>query len=187
MARRGVVSRVALLWTALGLVLAACSASAPKGHVQKGSAIAAEGLPTTGVVGFNASAVHVGGVYGFAFPLMKNVSVRPVSITSVEIRNLAAGTAVVGYHILSTADTSGLLMASTIGSRDKIDYATYPDYYGKPLTIPAHAKSRYYPVVYLTVTGPIAGHVTGCAVRYTQGQRYYQQVLPCAFSLDGTN
>jgi hypothetical protein len=68
-------------------------------------ALQAEGPGTSGSLGF--ADVKVGDVYRMAFPLTRNTSKKPVSVTKFKLLNVPAGVKVLGYAVYSVKDTPG--------------------------------------------------------------------------------
>ncbi|MDX3750259.1 hypothetical protein [Streptomyces sp. AK08-02] len=155
------------------------------GGAASGTALQAEGPGTTGSLGY--SDVKVGDVYRMAFPLTRNISKQPVSVTGVRILDIPAGVKILGYGVYSVKDTPGYLLGYHETSppvAGSVDPAKYPNYAGHPYTIKAKVLSDKYAMVRIKVTGKVTTPLSGCEADYTQGGRSYHQTLTCKFGLD---
>jgi hypothetical protein len=174
-----------LVATALLVLATACSGS-PEGRTT-GTALQAEGPGTNGALGF--SDVKVGDVYRMAFPLTRNTSKQPVSVTGVKLLDIPAGVKLLKYSMYSVKDTPGYRLGyqeTAHPTAGDIDLDKYPDYYGHPYTIKPGVLSDKYTVIRLRVTGKITEPLTGCEIDYTEGEKDYRQTLGCKFGLDMT-
>jgi hypothetical protein len=86
------------------------------------------------------------------------------------------------YALLSVNDSSGKILDSRPGDGDLTDYARFPNYpLSEHVVIKAGELSPFYPVVYLTITGRVRGHASGCRFTFRQDGVEYRQTLPCGF------
>jgi hypothetical protein len=170
---------------AVNLALSGCTHSSSNHAPAAGSALGSKGPAASGVIGFNAQYVHKGREYGFAFPILVNISTSPLSLTGFRLTSVPPGVDVVGYRLLSSRDTNGYAFNSYIGAKRQDDYSKYPDYLPKHPTLAPRSQSSYYGVVIVKVVGRVRRHLSGCAVSYSQRGKAYQQQLRCAFSLSG--
>ncbi|WP_262057656.1 hypothetical protein [Streptomyces sp. STR69] len=169
------------------LAMATGCAGSTGGGVATGTALQGEGPGTTGALGY--SDVKVGDVYRMAFPLTRNISKQPVSVTGVRVLNIPAGVKILGYGVYSVKDTPGYLLGYHETSppiAGSVDPAKYPNYAGHPYTIKPKVLSDKYAMVRLKVTGKVTKPITGCEADYTQAGRTYHQTLTCKFGLDMT-
>jgi len=167
------------------LALATGCAGSTGGGVTAGTALQAEGPGTSGSLGF--SDVKVGDVYRMAFPLTRNTSKKPVSVTKVKLLNVPAGAKVLGYAVYSVKDTPGYRLGyqeTAHPTAGDVDLDKYPNYAGHPYTIKPGALSDKYAVVRLKVTAKVAAPISGCEADYTQAGQTYHQTLTCKFGLD---
>ncbi|MFF3373381.1 hypothetical protein ACFYXF_10575 [Streptomyces sp. NPDC002680] len=184
---RGVRALAATALLPLLLSLATACAGAASDNNTAGTALQAEGPGTSGSLGF--SDVKVGDVYRMAFPLTRNTSKQPVSVTAFELLNIPAGVKVLGYAVYSVNDTPGYRLGyqeTAHPTAGDIDLDKYPNYSGHAYTIKPGALSDKYAVVRLRVTGRITKPLSGCTADYTQDGRTYHQTLACKFGLDMT-
>ena len=169
------------------LALATGCAGSTGGGVAAGTALQAEGPGTSGSLGF--SDVKVGDVYRMAFPLTRNTSRKPVSVTKVKLLNVPAGAKVLGYAVYSVKDTPGYRLGyqeTAHPTAGDVDLDKYPNYAGHPYTIKPGALSDKYAVVRLKVTAKVTAPISGCEADYTQAGQTYHQTLTCRFGLDMT-
>ena len=165
------------------LILLLAAAGCSTSSVRTGTALVGQGPGLSGVIG-NPNA-KVGRDYRFAFPLLKNNSKEPVSITEFRITSLPSGVKVIGYPVYSVNHTSGYQLAYDDSSHEggpELDKT--PNYAGHPYTIKPGVLSDKYAMVHLHVTGKLSAHVKGCEVYYTQDGQSYRQSLKCEFALD---
>ena len=167
------------------LAFATGCAGSTGGGIATGTALQGEGPTTTGAIGF--SDVKVGGIYRMAFPLTRNISKQPVSVTGVKLLNIPAGGKLLGYSVYSVKDTPGYRLGyqeTAHPTAGDVDLDKYPNYAGHPYTIKPGVLSDKYAVVRLKVTAKVTKPVTGCEADYTQAGRTYHQTLTCRFQLD---
>ncbi|WP_330290135.1 hypothetical protein [Streptomyces sp. NBC_00576] len=175
----------ALTVTALLALTAGCAGTTTGGGVTPGTALQAEGPGTTGALGF--SDVKVGDVYRMAFPLTRNTSKQPVSVTGIKLLNIPAGAKVLGYSVYSVKDTPGYRLGyqeTAHPTAGDVDLDKYTNYAGHPYTIGPSVLSDKYAVARIKVTGKITKPFTGCQTDYTQAGHTYHQTLTCKFGLD---
>jgi hypothetical protein len=166
------------------IVAAGCgsSSSPDAGSVGRGDAIQAIG-GNLGVAP-DRSTVHVGDIYGFAFPQMRNLSSQTVSLASARLSSVPAGIKVLRYAALSGAQTSGVLLFSKIGTGGVNDYSSFPQLPVTKIVLKPHSRSPIYPVVYVTIARHIRrAPLKGCVITYRLGGRLLVQTLPCLFVL----
>ncbi|MDX2542197.1 hypothetical protein ACOT81_31420 [Streptomyces sp. WI04-05B] len=131
--------------------------------------------------------MKVGDVYRMAFPLTRNISKQPVSVTGVRVLDIPAGAKVLGYSVYSVKDTPGYLLGyqeTAHPTKGDVDLDKYTNYAGHPYTIKAKVLSDKYAMVRIKVTGKVTTPLSGCEADYTQGGRSYHQTLTCKFGLD---
>lgn len=163
-------------WVAVGMLaalIAACGAG--------GQGVALRGAGLTGVMVYPPNP-RPGAVYALSFPFMVNRSDRPVTVTGFSVQHVPRNVKVLGYRVLNTYETHGLLNVGTIGGNYlREDVTTYHDYFGKPITVPPKSPSPYYAVVEIRLTGNVERNLTGCTVRYRTAGERYTQTLGCAY------
>jgi hypothetical protein len=92
---------------------------------------------------------------------------------------------VLGYRVLNSHETHGVLTVATPGDKDpKFDVTRFHDYSGRPITLGPKQSSPYYALVEVKLTGPVRHDLTGCTVRYRMDATTYHQTLGCDFSFD---
>jgi hypothetical protein len=144
-----------------------------------GRSLQGGGPPISGIIGFPHA--RQGKVYRFSFPLLKNVSTSPVSVTSVKVDSVPEQVKVLGYSVYSVKDTPGYLLNGLDS-----DFSKYPDYGKKPFVIQPGSVSEYYANIKVQVIGKVTEHLQDCDIRYARGDRTYRQVLHCEYALDMT-
>jgi hypothetical protein len=159
------------------VLLAACASPS------KPSALQGYGPVTVGRIGINPKVLRLGHTYGFAFPLLRNASRSPLTITSVSLGSVPSGVHVVRYTAMSVNETQGQLMAAYIGENDKNDYLYFPTHPISGISIAPGAESPYYPVVLVKLVGRVSADLSGCLVNYRQDGRSLHQTLHCVFTL----
>jgi hypothetical protein len=180
---RQLMARAGPLCVAL-VVTAACgpSGTPTSDSVRRGDAI----QPIGGKLGVapDRSTVHVGDVYGFAFPQMQNRSSHTIDVVSVRLSRVPPGIRVLRYAALSGAQAGGVLLFSRIGTGGVNDYASFPQLPVTKIVLKPHKPSPIYPVVYVKITRHIPrSPLKGCVVTYRQGGKLFEQTLPCLFVL----
>lgn len=161
--------------TALVVALAsACSAGGGQGAALRGAGITSwEVLPPH---------PHPGAVYALSFPFMVNRSDRQVTVTGFSVQNVPRGLRVLGYRVLNTNETHGLINVGYLGGGSRKDNVTaYRDYFGKSITVPPRSPSSYYAMVEVRLTGKVRTDLTGCVVHYTTAGERFTQTLGCAY------
>lgn len=157
----------------LAALVTACGAS--------GQGIALRGAGITRVMVYPPDP-HPGAVYALSFPFMVNRSDRPVTITGFSVQQVPRNVKVLGYRILNTYETHGMLNVGAIGGTyPKIDVTRYHDYFGEPITVPPKSPSPYYAMVEIRLTGNVETNLTGCTVHYRTAGERYTQTLGCAY------
>jgi len=163
------------------LLVFAVGCSGNSDATSSGAALTADGPGGT----LSYSDVKVGQIYRMAFPLMKNTSKKPVSVTGVRVRSVPTGVAVLGYFVYSVKDTPGYRLGyQDSNHKGGPDLDKYPNYAGHPFIIKPGVLSDKYAMVHLRVTGKVSKRITGCEVDYTQAGHSYQQTLACTFGFD---
>jgi hypothetical protein len=157
---------------AIALLTMGCSSG-----LATGRSIQGDGPPVSGVLGFPHT--KNGEIYRFSFPLLKNTSKSPLSVTSFRVKSIPPQVKVLGYSVFSTQDTPGYLLSG----RDST-YSKYPDYAKKPFTIKPGIESDYYANIRVRIIGKVLTHLKDCDVHYTQNGHSYHQVLHCEYALD---
>jgi hypothetical protein len=158
--------------TAIALLTLGCSSGLATGRSIEGG-----GPASSGILGFPHA--QQGRIYRFSFPLLKNTSKSPLSVTSFGVDSVPAQVKVLGYSVYSVKDTPGYLLDGYDST-----YSKYRDYAKSPFTIKPGAVSEYYGNVQVRIIGKVLTHLQDCDVRYTQKGHAYHQVLHCEYALD---
>jgi len=117
-----------------------------------------------------------------SFPFMVNRSDRQVTVTGFSVQNVPRGLRVLGYRVLNTNETHGLINVGYLGGGSRKDNVTaYRDYFGKSITVPPRSPSSYYAMVEVRLTGKVRTDLTGCVVHYTTAGERFTQTLGCAY------
>src|SRR5882757_10711829 len=133
---RSVVVAAALLVAATG-----CGAAKHNG-VAIGHAIQPDGPQENGILGANN--IAVGRVERFAFPLLKNTSNAPLSVTRVHLDSVPKGTKVVGYYVYLTSVKDGYALSGLDGDNSPSDMTKRKSYSMSKLYVAPGHESDYY-------------------------------------------
>lgn len=168
-------SRLAAVSVAV-LLTSAC------GGGEQGTALS-EGGSTSAITIWPTDHPHPGQVWDLAFPVLANHSDHTIHVTGFSVDRVPSGMKLLGYRVLNSRETHGILTTATPGDKDpKFDVTRFRDYSGRPITIPPKQSSPYYGLVEVKLTGKVDHDLTGCTVRYRMAGQQYQQTLRCDFS-----
>lgn len=172
-----VARRVATAAMCLALVpLAGCS---HPGGIPHGDALSAHLLG--GEASF--SKAKVGGRYGVAFPILKNRTSQPVTVTRVHLVTVPPGIRVIGYRA-GKVGGPGSYYLSYEGTGRSDDYLQYPNLFRRPYTrIPPHTIQHIFFAADLRVLRLTRQMITGCQVIYETQGTTEQQTFDCEFSV----
>ncbi|MFE2292532.1 hypothetical protein [Streptomyces sp. NPDC059452] len=172
-----------LLVLLAALLLAGSAAQRTDGR-RWGSALAADGMQSSGSVG-NDNA-RVGEIWYFALPVPSNISADPIGITQVAVEHVPPGIEVLGYGAYHLYDTDGLPMLAKKGEPHTPDFARLRNYADQAVEVPAGEGSDIFYLAELKITAPPEGPVRRCRFEYTQNGRAHTQTMDCELILGAT-
>lgn len=172
---------------ALALAAAACLLAASCGTAKDNDGIP-EGHALTLRKSYNASMsfakslseASLRGTYAFSCTDLYNASSSPLTYESAKLVHAPSTVKVVGYELLDSAETGGVLLSSDNG-KGPGSYALYKDHTSEHPTIPAHKWSYYYPIVKIKLLKMQPAKMSGCIIYYKQHGKLYQQLTRAYF------
>lgn len=160
------------------LLLSACSGVATGDALQSRSA--------TGIAGFTHLTERA--VVRFSFPLLRNVTGKPVRIEGLSVDHVSTNVKVLGFSAYRLTNQTHYIIASRDGQPpvpgvrlDKPKWQTSTHF-----TIAPHRTGDVVPMVIArwSVPHPVTPpEISGCRVQYRLSGATYQQSFPCDFLL----
>ncbi|WP_326705650.1 hypothetical protein [Streptomyces cyaneofuscatus] len=164
------------------LVLAGGSGPVDAAEARTGTALASDGLQSSGTVGTENA--KIGEVWYFALPVPDNTSSRPIEITDVALQRVPAGIEVLGYGAYHLEDTGGLpLLARDDGGPHTPDFGKLKNYALGPVRVEAGESSDIFYLAELKITAPPKETARWCRFDYRQDGRAYSQTMDCEVEL----
>ncbi|WP_030788516.1 hypothetical protein [Streptomyces sp. NRRL S-920] len=163
------------------LALVGCTSSTQVDAPRPGTALAADGAQSSGVVG-NKHA-HVGDVWYFALPVPNNTSANPIEITEVSVQHIPSGVKVLSYGAYDLEDTEGLPILTKKNGPHTPDFEKLKNYAAEPVKVAARAESDIFYLAEMRITAPPKDSARKCRFAYNQGGQAYTQALDCEVEL----
>ncbi|WP_381565239.1 hypothetical protein [Streptomyces eurythermus] len=163
------------------LALAGCSPAHEGGRAATGTALATDGIQSSGTVG-NAHA-RVGEIWYFALPVPYNTSSKPIEIKEVAVEHIPSGIRVLEYGAYDLNDTEGLPILAREGDSYTPEFAKLKNYATHPVKVAAGKESDVFYLAKMKITAPPEDTARDCRFAYEQGGRAYAQTLDCELEL----
>ncbi len=162
-------------------VVAISSCSSNHSEIPAGHALSLEKSSNAGLsYGMSISDSNFRSTYSFACAELNNVSASPLTYESAKIIKVPSTVEVVGYELLNSQETHGVMLSSENGT-DVGSYSRYKDHTSEHPVVPAHTWSLYYPIVKVKLLKMVPATMSKCQILYKQHGILYQQITRTIF------
>jgi hypothetical protein len=162
-------------------MLAGCSPVQERGQAAAGSALATDGVQSSGTVGNEHT--RVGEIWYFALPVPNNTSSKAIEIKEVAVDHVPSGIRVLEYGAYDLNSTEGLPVLAKEGGPYTPKFATLKNYATGPVKVPAGKESKIFYLAKMKITAPPKDTARECRFEYEQRGQAYTQTLDCELDL----